>query len=40
MIRQRKMRTHSGSSVRKEEGGAISLLVAISLGLLASLASF
>ena len=40
MIRQRKMRTHSGPSVREEEGGAISLLVAISLGLLASLASF
>jgi hypothetical protein len=40
MIRQCQLRTHSGPSVRKVQGGAISLLVAISLGLLASLASF
>jgi Tfp pilus assembly protein PilX len=38
--RQGHLRTHSGSSCSKDQGGAISLLVAMSLGLLASLASF
>ena len=40
MIRQGKLRNHRASSVPTDQGGAISLLVAISLGLLASLASF
>jgi hypothetical protein len=39
-MRQGKFYTHRGSSGPKDQGGAISLLVAISLGLLASLASF
>ena len=40
MSRQGHLRTQSGSLGNKDQGGAISLLVAMSLGLLASLASF
>lgn len=40
MIRQGKLRNHRASSPPTDQGGAISLLLAISLGLLASLASF
>jgi hypothetical protein len=40
VIRQGKLRNHTASPVPKDQGGAINLLVAISLTLLASLASF
>ena len=40
MIKPSKLRRQCGHSGSKDQGGAISLLVAISLGLLASLASF
>jgi Tfp pilus assembly protein PilX len=40
VIRQGKLHNHCGSSGPQDQGGAINLLVAISLGLLASLTSF
>ena len=40
MTRPKGLPSHGGPSSNKGQGGAISLLVAISLGLLASLASF